>query len=90
MGTVRVQAVTAVPGLGVGQVGDLEDSEPIVGAIGEGRLVEVDELGDTAEDGLRGEALTAALREAGLPLSGSVEEKRTRLAEHRAQLTPEE
>jgi hypothetical protein len=90
MGTVRVRAVTAVPGLGVGEVGDLEDSDPILGAIAEGRLVEVDELGDTPDEELRGEALTAALRDAGLPLSGSVEEKRGRLAEHRGQTSPEE
>jgi hypothetical protein len=82
MGTVRVRAVTAVPGLGWGQVGDLERDSSIDGAIEDGRLVEVDEAGESTAAQLRGEALTDALKAAGLSTSGSAEEKRARLAEH--------
>lgn len=41
---------------------------------------------DTGEDSevLKGEALDAALKEAGLPVTGKADEKRARLAEHLA------
>ena len=39
---------------------------------------------DQKPEDLKGEALDAALKEAGLPVSGSADEKRARLAEHLA------
>ncbi len=38
---------------------------------------------DAPAEQLKGKALDAALTDAGLPLSGSADEKRARLAEHR-------
>jgi hypothetical protein len=83
MATVRVRAAVAIPGLSYGQIGELEREPWVEGAIEDGRLVEVDEDGEARETVLRGEALTKALKSADLSTSGTADEKRARLAEHR-------
>jgi hypothetical protein len=89
MVTVRVRAETAIPGLGWHEVGEVERDEVIDGAVEDGRLTVIDEAGEPVEEVLRGEALTDALREAGLSTGGTAGEKRARLAEHRGQARAE-
>jgi hypothetical protein len=84
MAKVRVRAETAIPGLGWRQIAEVERDDAIDGAIEDGRLTVVDENGEASEQVLRGEALTKALKEADLPTSGSAEEKRARLSQHRS------
>jgi hypothetical protein len=84
MAKVRVRAETAIPGLGWHEIGEVERDDSIDGAIEDGRLTIVDEDGEPTEQVLRGEALTKALKQAGLPTTGGAEEKRARLAEHRS------
>lgn len=46
--------------------------------------------GDDGDDVPKGKALDAALTDAGLPTTGTADEKRARLAEHQATNTPQE
>jgi hypothetical protein len=79
---VRVRTETPMLGLAWGEEVTLTRTPLVEAAIAEGRLTVLDSDGDPAP--LRGAALEAALEAAGLPTSGSADDKRARLAEHHA------
>ena len=64
--------------------GVVKASDTLAGFLAKRGFKPVDAPADTAE--LKGQALDAALRAADLPLTGSADEKRERLEEHRAAL----
>jgi hypothetical protein len=76
---VKVRAETPIFGIAWGQEATLERTPAVAAAIEEGRLTLLGSGGTF----LRGEALEQALRDAGLSMAGTANEKRARLADWR-------
>jgi len=78
MTEIRARVETGMMGAAVGDVVTLDATPLVLAAVRDGRLTVLDQPAPE----LKGEALDQALRERGLSLSGTADEKRARLAEH--------
>lgn len=78
---IRVRVETGMIGKAVGETVDLTLTPLVQAAINDQRLTVVEQPDGEDPPELKGAALDEALRQRGLPLTGSADEKRARLAD---------